>query len=231
MTVERVKVVKNLLSANDQAAERNRRRLDDALVLAVNLMASPGAGKTSLIVKTMAALGGRASVGVIEGDIAGSIDTERVLSAGAAGAIQINTGGGCHLDAGMVGRALDELTLDRIDILFVENVGNLICPTQWRLGEHLKLCLLSSAEGHDKPVKYPEVFAVSDVIVLNKIDLIELVDFDREFFYESVRALNPDAPLFEVSCRTGVGLDGWSDWLVRQRTRLERDEYLPCVSP
>ncbi len=231
MTVERVKVVKNLLSANDQAAERNRRRLDDARVLAVNLMASPGAGKTSLIVKTMAALGARASIGVIEGDIAGSIDTERVLSSGAADAIQINTGGGCHLDAGMVGRALDELALSRIGILFVENVGNLICPTQWRLGEHLKLCLLSSAEGHDKPVKYPEVFAVSDVIVLNKIDLIELVDFDRGFFYESVRALNPDAPIFEISCRTGEGLDGWVNWLSRQRTRLERDEGLPCVSP
>ncbi len=231
MTVERVKVVKNLLSANDQAAERNRRRLDDARVLAVNLMASPGAGKTSLIVKTMASLGGRASVGVIEGDIAGSIDTEHVLSSGAADAIQINTGGGCHLDASMVGRALDELALRRIDILFVENVGNLICPTQWRLGEHLKLCLLSSAEGHDKPVKYPEVFAVSDVIVLNKIDLIELVDFDRGFFYESVRALNPDAPIFEVSCRTGEGLDGWVNWLTRQRTRLERDEGSPCVSP
>ncbi len=230
MTVERVKIVKNLLSANDQGAELNRRRLDEAGVLAVNLMASPGAGKTSLIVKTLAALSGRASIGVIEGDLAGSIDTERVLSAGAADALQINTGGSCHLDAAMVGRGLDELALNQIDILFVENVGNLICPTQWRLGEHLKLCLLSCAEGHDKPVKYPEVFAVSDVIVLNKIDLIELVDFDRVFFYESVRSLNPDAPIFEVSCRTGDGLDDWVTWLEQMRVSRVSPTYHSCDS-
>ena len=230
MIVERITVEKNLLSANDEAALRNHARLQDARVLGVNLVASPGAGKTSLIVKTLAALEGLAGIGVIEGDIAGSIDTERVLSAGAADAIQINTGGSCHLDAAMVGRALDDLALNRIDILFVENVGNLICPTHWRLGEHLKLCLLSTAESHDKPVKYPEVFAVSDVILLNKIDLIELVDFDRAFFYASVRALNPDAPIFEVSCRTDEGLEAWVNWLMLQRARLDTEEGLPHVS-
>jgi hydrogenase nickel incorporation protein HypB len=230
MSIKHVKIVKNLLAGNDEVALRNRERFVDAGVLAVNVIAGPGAGKTSLIVKTMQALRDRARIGVIEGDIAGSIDTERVLSAGAADAIQINTGGSCHLDAAMVGRALDDLALNRIDILFVENVGNLICPTHWRLGEHLKLCLLSTAEGHDKPVKYPEVFAVSDVILLNKIDLIELVDFDRAFFYASVRALNPDAPIFEVSCRTDEGLEAWVNWLMLQRARLDTEEGLPHVS-
>src|SRR5262249_43153208 len=158
----------------------NRERFIAAGVLAVNVIAAPGAGKTSLIIKTLEALRGWACVGVIEGDIAGSIDTEKVLAAGARDAVQINTGGGCHLEAGMVQQALDELDLAQLDIVFVENVGNLVCPTHWALGEQLKLVLSSTAEGHDKPIKYPEIFAVSDLILLNKIDLIELVDFERD---------------------------------------------------
>lgn len=211
---QQIKIVKNLLANNDQAAERNRARLAEAGVLAINVIAGPGAGKTSLISKTLQSLRGRARVGVIEGDIAGSIDTAKVLAAGAADAVQINTGGGCHLEAGMIQGALDELDLDALDIVFVENVGNLVCPTHWALGEQIKLCLLSAAEGHDKPIKYPDVFAVSDVIVLNKIDLIELVDFERDFFYESVRALNPRAPIFEVSCRSGAGVLDFGLWVV-----------------
>ncbi len=218
MTIQRVKIIQNLLAANDQAAGRNRERFVEAGVLAVNVIAGPGAGKTSLISKTLQALRDKALVGVIEGDIAGSIDTEKVLAAGAHDAVQINTGGNCHLEAGMVQQALDDLDLDRLDIVFVENVGNLVCPTHWALGEQIKLCLVSTAEGDDKPIKYPDIFAVSDVIVLNKIDLIELVEFDRPFFYESVRALNQHAPLFEVSCRTGAGLPAWVDWLMSQRT-------------
>jgi hydrogenase nickel incorporation protein HypB len=214
MSVQHVKVVKNLLAGNDQVAARNRERFTEAGVLAVNVIAGPGAGKTSLIIKTLAALRDRARVGVIEGDIAGSIDTEKVLAAGARDAVQINTGGNCHLEAGMVQRALDDLDLDQLDIVFVENVGNLVCPTHWALGEQLKLCLLSTAEGHDKPIKYPEIFIVSDIIVLNKIDLIELVDFERAFFYESVRALNPNAPIFEVSCRTGQGISDFGNWML-----------------
>ena len=219
MTIQHIKIVKNLLASNDQAAERNRARFSKAGVLAVNVIAGPGAGKTSLIIKTMEALRGRAHVGVIEGDIAGSIDTEKVLAAGACDAVQINTGGNCHLEAGMVQQALDDLDLDQLDLVFIENVGNLVCPTHWALGEQIKLCLLSAAEGHDKPIKYPDVFAASDVIVLNKIDLINLVDFERAFFYESVRALNPDAPIFELSCRSGTGLAAWADWLQSQRAR------------
>lgn len=213
MSVQQVQVVQNILAGNDQAAERNRRRLEAAGVLAVNVMASPGSGKTSLIVRTMEQLKTRARVGVIEGDIAGSIDTEKVLAAGAYAAVQINTGGGCHLEANMIQQALDALPLDELDLIFVENVGNLVCPTHWALGEALKLCVLSTAEGHDKPVKYPELFRISDVIVLNKMDLMEFVDFDRNAFYESVRALNPHAPIWEISCRTGAGVAAWTEWL------------------
>jgi hydrogenase nickel incorporation protein HypB len=212
--IKTVRIVKSLLENNDLAADANRRRFADAGVLAVNVMASPGAGKTSLIIRTLDALRERARVGVIEGDIAGSIDTGKVLAAGAADAIQINTGGNCHLEAAMVARALDRLDLGGVDVVFVENVGNLVCPTHWALGEHVKLCLLSAAEGHDKPVKYPDIFAAADAIVLNKIDLIELVDFERDFFYESARALNPTAPIFEVSCRTGQGILDFGLWIL-----------------
>jgi hydrogenase nickel incorporation protein HypB len=224
MTIQHIKIAKQLLANNDEAAIRNRERIEAAGVLAINVIAGPGAGKTSLIIKTLQALqgsaghpgGGRARVGVIEGDIAGTIDTQKVLAAGADDAVQINTGGNCHLEAGMIQQALDDLDLERLDIIFVENVGNLVCPTHWALGEQLKLCLLSAAEGHDKPLKYPEIFAVSDVILLNKIDLIDLVDFERDAFYESVRALNQRAPIFEVSCRTGTGIADWTDWVLNQ---------------
>lgn len=223
MTMQSVKIVnilEGLLAGNGQAAERNRERFSTAGVLAVNIMSSPGAGKTSLILRTLAATEGKARIGVIEGDIAGSIDTEKVVRAGAQDAVQINTGGNCHLEANMVDRALDTLDLRQMEIVFVENVGNLVCPTHWALGEHLRLCILSTAEGHDKPVKYPQMFVKSDAIVLNKIDLIELVDFERDFFYESVRALNPTAPIFEVSCRNGTGIPAWTDWLLDQHARL-----------
>lgn len=213
MAVEQVKVVKNILTGNDEVAQKNRRRLDDAGVFTINVMASPGSGKTSLITQTIAALQDSVRIGVIEGDIAGSIDTETVLAAGAADAVQINTGGGCHLEANMVGVALDNFDLSQLDLIFVENVGNLVCPTHWTLGEHLRLCLLSTPEGHDKPLKYPALFESSDVIVVNKIDLLEWVDFDREAFREWVRALNPGAPVIELSCRTGEGVEEWVGWL------------------
>lgn len=214
-----VKVIKSLLATNDTVAASNRATLDAHGVLTINLIAAPGAGKTSLISQLVRTMGER--IGVIEGDIAGNIDTEKVLAAGAADAVQINTGGNCHLEAGMIQQALTSLDLTSLDIVVVENVGNLICPTHWALGEHIKLCMLSAAEGDDKPIKYPEIFAVSDIIVINKIDLIELVDFRRDFFYESVRALNANAPIFEVSSRNGQGIAELAAWLHEQRsTRL-----------
>jgi len=218
--IKLVEVRERLLIGNDRAAVLNRARFDAAGVLTVNLMAAPGAGKTSLIVRSIAALAGRARVGVIEGDVAGHVDTATVLAAGARDAVQINTGGACHLEAGMVARALDDLEATGLDLLFVENVGNLVCPTHWALGEHLKVCLVGAAEGHDKPVKYPEIFSTADTIVLTKLDLIELVDFDRARFVESVRVLNTHAPIFEVSCRSGAGIDAWATWLLEQRARL-----------
>jgi hydrogenase nickel incorporation protein HypB len=229
--IKTAKVLKNVLVGNDEVAAANRERFESAGVLAVNLLGSPGAGKTSLIVGTMAALSGKVAIGVIEGDIAGRIDADRVLAAGAQEAVQINTGGNCHLEANMVQRALAELDLGQVDVVFIENVGNLVCPTHWALGEQVRLCLASTAEGHDKPIKYPDIFAASQAIVLNKTDLAELVDFDRQFFYRSLRALNPQAPVFEVSCRTGEGLHAWADWLLEQRETVRRRGDGPVAQP
>ncbi len=226
--VKLVEIGKRVLIDNDQAAVGIRRRLDGAGVLAVNVIAGPGAGKTTFISRTLQRLVGKARVGVIEGDISGSVDTAKVLDAGACDAVQINTGGNCHLEANMVGEALADLDLDALEFLFIENVGNLVCPTHWELGEHVKLCLVGASEGDDKPVKYPEIFAVSDVVVLNKVDLVEYVDFSRDAFITSVRALNQRAPIFEVSCRTGAGLEKWTEWLLARRQRQEQD--LSCAS-
>lgn len=220
MSVQQIKMVKNILAGNDQLAEQNRQVFQSAGLLAVNVMASPGGGKTSLIGRTIQSMGSKARIGVIEGDIAGSIDTEKVLEAGAADAVQINTGGNCHLEASMIQKALERFDPYALDLLFIENVGNLVCPTHWSLGEQIRVCLLSTPEGHDKPVKYPEIFASSDVILLNKIDLLEAVDFDRDFFYGSVRALNPHGPIFELSCRTGQGIDRWIAWLGEQQVAV-----------
>lgn len=214
MAVQEIKIVKNILAGNDELAHENRRRLDLAGVLAVNVMASPGSGKTSLIARTIKALQGQLRVGVVEGDIAGSVDTETVLAAGAADAVQINTGGGCHLEANMLHQALNQFDLQQLDLLFIENVGNLVCPTHWSLGEHLRLCLLSTPEGHDKSIKYPMLFAESDVIVVNKSDLLPYVDFDRAVFRDSVHALNPTTPILELSCRSGEGFEAWIEWLL-----------------
>jgi len=157
-----------------------------------------------------------ALIGVIEGDVAASVDTETVLNGDAHDAVQINTGGGCHLEADMIEQAFDSLDLDALDVVVIENVGNLICPTSWDLGEAYKVCLASTPEGSDKPIKYPELFAVSDVVVLNKADLVELLEFDRTRFDEALRALNADVTVFDVSSRTGEGVDTWVDWLITQ---------------
>jgi hydrogenase nickel incorporation protein HypB len=206
-------IVEKILSANDLIALENQKLLDEHHVLAVNVMASPGAGKTSLILHSIEALRGHLRVGVIEGDIAGRVDADKVAETGTP-VVQINTGGGCHLDAPQVQSALKQLPLDEIDLLFIENVGNLVCPTGFALGEHVKMMIANVPEGHDKPIKYPGMFTVVDALVLNKIDLLPYLDFDREAFHTAVRALNADAPLFEVSCKTGEGLAAWVEWLL-----------------
>ncbi len=208
-------VLEEILSANDRVARENRRLLDRLGVVAVNVMAAPGAGKTSLILATIAALGGRLRVGVVEGDVAGRVDADRIAATGTP-AVQINTGGGCHLDAPQVAGALERLPLDQIDLLFIENVGNLICPTGFDLGEHRKVLIAHVPEGDDKPIKYPGMFIAVDALVLNKTDLAPYVEFSLATFQEAFRALNPRAPLFQLSCKTGEGLDAWVAWLEGQ---------------
>jgi len=220
MAVEHIHMVKHILVGNDQIADINRERFNTDRVFTINVMASPGSGKTSIISKTIEALHDKMTIGVIEGDIEGSIDTNTVLAAGANDAVQINTGGNCHLEANMIQKALENIDLAQLDMLFVENVGNLICPTHWDLGQHLRVCILSTPEGHDKPIKYPQMFSVCEVILLNKIDLIEWVDFDLDLFYQTIAALNPTALVFEISCRTGKGLPIWVDWLYARKHAL-----------
>jgi hydrogenase nickel incorporation protein HypB len=213
MSVKRIPVVERIMGANDEIALRNRRTLDAHGVHAINIMASPGAGKTSLILGTIRALAGRRRLGVIEGDLASRVDTEKVLAAGVP-AVQINTGGNCHLDAIQIEQALTELPLDEIDLLFIENVGNMICPVEFALGEHTRLAISSIAEGDDKPHKYPSIFAGVDALVINKTDLLPLVAFDLAEFRRLVQSLNHDISMFEVSCTSGEGLDRWAEWLI-----------------
>lgn len=209
----RVEVREDVLGANDQLASQNRARLDEAGVFSVNLMASPGAGKTSLVERTVQALAGKMRVAVIDGDLATSLDADRAAAAGAA-AIQINTGGECHLDANMIRAGLEQTDLAQIDLLIVENVGNLICPASFRLGTHRNVLIASVPEGDDKPYKYPGTYRGIDVLVLNKIDLLPYVPFRMEYFRQGVEMLNPGVVTFVLSCLNGEGLSGWLEWLV-----------------
>ncbi len=208
----KIKVLQNILDANEQIANRNRQILDGQRVLAVNIMSSPGAGKTSLILQTISRLKDRVRIAVIEGDIASSIDADRIGKEGVA-VVQINTGGSCHLDANMVSNALDSLPIGDIDLLLIENVGNLVCPAEFKVGEHKKVMLLSLPEGDDKPYKYPLMFTESEAIVVNKIDFLPFVDFDVAAFRRAVTGLNPRAEIFQVSCKTGEGIEQWVSWL------------------
>ena len=209
-----LRVLEGVFDANRKIAEENRELFRKHGILAVNLMASPGAGKTSLIDRTLALLRGRVRMGVIEGDIASSVDAERV-KAHRVPVVQINTGGACHLDAAMIRQALDHLPLDELELLIVENVGNLVCPAEFDLGESLKVTILSVAEGHDKPLKYPLIFTQTDALVLNKMDLLGMGDFDLGALRNTVLKMNPDVTIFELSCRTGQGLEEWAGWLER----------------
>ncbi|MEW6092919.1 MAG: hydrogenase nickel incorporation protein HypB [Chloroflexota bacterium] len=213
---KRVAIVENILSANDRLAQENRLRLAAAGLFAVNLMASPGAGKTSLIEQTLPRLTGSLRVAVVDGDIATSLDADRAAAAGAQAAIQINTGGDCHLDAVMLQKALDQLELEEFDLLLVENVGNLVCPASFSLGTHLSVLVASIPEGDDKPHKYPGMYSGADVLILNKIDLLPYITFRMDFFKQGVEILNPGVVTFPLSCRTGEGLDQWVDWLVEK---------------
>lgn len=207
-----IEVLEGIFDANEKIARENEAIFRAEGVLAMNLMASPGAGKTSLIAAALELLKGRVRIGVIEGDIASSVDAEK-LKAYDIPVVQINTGGACHLDAIMIRQALGHMDLAALDLLIIENVGNLVCPAEFKLGESLRAMILSVAEGHDKPLKYPLMFSDSDVLVVNKTDLIGLGDFDMAELREVVTRMNPDIIIFEVSCRTGDGLGAWADWL------------------
>ena len=209
---KRVPVLEKILSANEHLAEEIRSRLDEAGVYSLNFMASPGAGKTSLIEQTVKHLAGRLRVAVIDGDIATSIDADRAAAAGAL-AVQINTGGECHLDAAMVSAALPQLDLTQVDLLIVENVGNLVCPASFVLGTHASVLIASTPEGDDKPFKYPGMYRGVDALVINKIDLLPYLTFNMEEFRRGVEILNPGLVTFPLSCRTGEGLEGWLGWL------------------
>lgn len=209
----KVTVAQNILAANDTTAEAIKRRLAEQDLRALNLMSSPGAGKTTLLERTIARLHGRLALGVIEGDIETTADAERIERAGAQ-TVQINTRGACHLEAHMVAAALDELDLAALDLLVIENIGNLVCPAAWNLGEDARVVLASTTEGDDKPAKYPQMFAVAEALVINKLDLLPYVDFDLAKVRARALAINPRLRIFDVSCRTGEGLDAWDDWVL-----------------
>jgi hydrogenase nickel incorporation protein HypB len=211
----KIPVVRDILEANERLAEENRRLFLDAGLLVINLMSGPGAGKTSLLERTIDALRQEIGIGVIEGDIQSSHDAERIGRKGVQ-VVQLNTGGACHLDSNMIKSSLGALDLDKLDLLVVENVGNLVCPAEFNVGEDMKAMILSIPEGDDKPLKYPLMFKESRVLLINKIDLLPYVDCDVEKIKKRALQLNANLEIFEISCRTGEGLDGWVDWLRQQ---------------
>jgi hydrogenase nickel incorporation protein HypB len=221
----RIPIIENIMSANDRIAQENRARMDAAGIYSLNLMASPGAGKTSLIVQTINALKNDLRIGMINGDTSSAnMDALRGQTTGAF-AVHINTGGNCHLEASMVRDALDQLPLDDIDLIIVENVGNLVCPAGWQLGTHTNVLIASVPEGSDKPYKYPGMYRGVDALVLNKIDLLPYVDFDMSYFRKGVHALNPQLKFMPVSCRTGEGVPNWLAWLRKQIEPLQTKQF------
>jgi hydrogenase nickel incorporation protein HypB len=206
-----------ILAHNERLASGNRTRLADAGVFALDVLASPGAGKTTTILATIEALRDSLRIAVIEGDIASRVDAEKVKAQGIP-AVQINTGGACHLEADMISRALDALPLEDLDLVIIENVGNLVCPTEFDLGQGARIVILSVPEGHDKPLKYPGIFAAADAVLLNKVDAASFFDFDEDEFVDSVRRLNGAAPIFRLSAKTGEGVAEWAAWLAGRVT-------------
>ncbi len=219
---QRVTVVERILNANDQLAAENQQRLDATGVFAINILASPGAGKTSLILRTIEALAPRLRLAVIEGDTAPvTIDADKVTAQGVP-AVQINTGGECHLDAVMFQAALPQFDLTQIELLIVENVGNLICPANFKLGTHKTVLIASVPEGDDKPYKYPGIYRGVDALIINKTDLLPYITFDMDYFRRGVEMLNPGLVTFPLSCKTGEGLAAWTDWLEQSCQRGSR---------
>lgn len=206
-----------ILDKNDRLADANRALFAEHHIFVVDLLASPGSGKTSTILATIEALRDEFNIAVIEGDIASNVDAAKISAQGIP-AVQINTGGACHLESDMVRRAVDVLDLENLDLIIVENVGNLVCPTDFDLGEGSKVMILSVPEGDDKPLKYPGVFQAAEAIVLNKVDTLGVFDFDADAFSDAVRQLNPEAPIFPIAATKGDGVDAWADWL-RARIR------------
>lgn len=215
----RVPVVEKILSANDQLANQNRTLLKSKGVFSINIMASPGAGKTSFILQTIQGLQSRLKVGVIEGDTAAvTIDADKVSEVGVP-AVQINTGGDCHLDAVMVSGGMQQLPLENIDLMIIENVGNLVCPAAFDLGTDINVLIASVPEGDDKPYKYPAIYRGLDVLILNKMDLLPYIKFRPDYFKQGVEMLNPGLTTFPVSCTTGEGIKEWLDWI---ETRVKK---------
>ncbi len=204
-----------ILDKNDTLAAQLRARFAENHVYVVDLLASPGSGKTSTILATIEALRDEFNIAVIEGDIASSVDAERIKAQGIP-AVQINTGGACHLESAMLKRAIDVLDLERLDLIIVENVGNLVCPTDFDLGENAKIMILSVPEGDDKPLKYPGVFQISEAIILNKVDTMPVFNFNEEAFRAAVTQLNPTAPVFPLAATKGTGVEEWADWLAQR---------------
>jgi len=220
MSVKILTIKEDILGANEEKAKANRELIDKHHILMINIMSSPGAGKTSLILQTINRFKEKTRIGVIEGDIASTIDADKVSKL-AIPVVQINTAGACHLDANMIKGGLDNLALEQIDLLIIENVGNLVCPAEFATGAHKKVMLLSVPEGDDKPYKYPLMFTESDVVLINKIDVLPYFDFNVSAFSKAVGGLNPSAKIFPISAKTGEGLEAWFSWLedaIKQKT-------------
>lgn len=216
----KISVIKNILEANDRIAQENRAIFDEKVLMVINLMSSPGAGKTCLLEKTIDTLKDDLRIGVIEGDVQSSQDAERIAKSGIP-VVQINTGGACHLDGNMIRDTFQEFNFDALDLLVVENVGNLVCPAEFKVGEDFKAMILSVTEGDDKPAKYPLMFHESKVLLINKIDLLPYVDCSIEKIREEALKINPHMIMFEISCKTGEGLEAWYAWL-KQETKSRR---------
>lgn len=210
-----IDIQKPILDLNDKLAQRNHELFNEKGVFVLDLMASPGAGKTSTILATIAGLRDRYKIAVIEGDIASRVDADKIKAHGIP-AVQINTGGACHLESDMIKRAIDVLDLDNLDLIIIENVGNLVCPSDFYLGEHAKVMILSVPEGHDKPYKYPNIFQISEAVILNKVDTMSVFDFNEEEFDGVVHSLNPKAPVFKIAATKGQGVDELTDYLAKR---------------